>query len=83
MTRTRFFFTGCLTGRRLGGWLLRLAASCVIVCVTLGGARGENYAPRVGELHADFTLPSIADGRPVSLRQFRGKKVLLIHFASW
>ena len=43
----------------------------------------EAYHPRVGQPHAEFTLPAIDDGRPVSLSDFRGKKVLLIHFASW
>lgn len=41
------------------------------------------YAPKVGELHHEFVLPSAVDGTPVGLSQFRGKKVLLIHFASW
>jgi len=41
------------------------------------------YSPRVGELHPDFTLPNIKDNKPVSLSQYRGRKVLLIHFASW
>jgi peroxiredoxin len=45
------------------------------------GAAG--YSPRVGRPHPDFTLPGIADGEPVSLSQFRGRKVLLVHFASW
>ncbi len=48
-----------------------------------GGAVGAGYSPRVGTLHGDFTLPNIETGEPVSLSQFRGKKVLLIHFASW
>lgn len=42
-----------------------------------------NYQPRVGEIHPDFTLPRIDSGEPVSLSSLRGKKVLLIHFASW
>ena len=41
------------------------------------------YNPKVGQRHPDFTLPTISDGKPVSLSQFRGKKVLLIQFASW
>lgn len=41
------------------------------------------YSPQVGQLHPDFTLPNIADNKPVSLSQFRGQKVLLVHFASW
>lgn len=40
-------------------------------------------SPRVGDRHPDFTLPDIADGKPKSLADFRGKKVLLIQFASW
>jgi hypothetical protein len=31
----------------------------------------------------DLVLPSLEDGRPASLAQFRGKKVLLHVFASW
>ena len=41
------------------------------------------YAPKVGQRHTDFTLPDIATGKPASLSDFRGKKVLLIHFSSW
>ena len=41
------------------------------------------YAPKVGQRHADFTLADIATGKPVSLSDFRGKKVLMIQFASW
>jgi hypothetical protein len=44
---------------------------------------GQVYAPKVGARHAEFTLPDIQTGKPVSLADFRGKKVLLIHFASW
>jgi hypothetical protein len=43
----------------------------------------DTYSPRVGERHVNFTLPAIDDGRPISLEQWRGKKVLLIQFASW
>jgi peroxiredoxin len=46
-------------------------------------ASAASYAPKVGEKHPDFTLPRIGDGAPVSLSDFRGKKVLLIQFASW
>jgi AhpC/TSA family len=43
----------------------------------------QDYSPRVGEHHPEFTLPDMQTGKPVSLADFRGKKVLLIHFASW
>ena len=60
-----------------------LMAMCGCLCLQAAGTSAEGYSPRVGEPHADFTLPSLADGRPVSLSEFRGRKVLLIHFASW
>ena len=41
------------------------------------------YAPEVGKPHPDFVLPSIEDGKPIQLSALRGKKVLLMHFASW
>jgi len=59
-----------------------LKLTCGYICaVAASGAAG--YSPQVGQPHPDFTLPSIADGRPVSLSQFRSKKVLLVHFSSW
>lgn len=42
-----------------------------------------DYSPRVGQTHPDFILPDIKSGEPVSLSQFRGRKVLLVHFSSW
>ena len=33
--------------------------------------------------YPEFTLPELATRRPVSLSDYRGKKVLLIQFASW
>lgn len=43
----------------------------------------ESYRPKKGEQHPDFTLPTISRGEALSLSDYRGKKVLLIHFASW
>ena len=56
-----------------------------LIWVTSGlpEAQAGGYAPRVGQPHPDFVLPSITDGRPVTLSQFRGRKVLLVHLASW
>jgi len=31
----------------------------------------------------DLTLPSLEDGRPTSLADFRGQKIVLHVFASW
>lgn len=37
----------------------------------------------IGESFANLTLPSLDDGRPRSLADFRGQKVILHIFASW
>ena len=41
------------------------------------------YSPQVGQPHLAFTLPALDDGRPVSLADYRGQKVLLVQFAAW
>ena len=64
----------------------RLVLALVTCGMVLGASSrvwAASYAPKVGEKHPDFTLPRIDDGAPVSLSNFRGKKVLLIQFASW
>ena len=58
-------------------------AACGMILGLTWRASAASYAPKVGEKHPDFTLPRINDGAPVSLSNFRGKKVLLIQFASW
>lgn len=40
-------------------------------------------SPKVGERCPDFTLPNIETGKATKLSDFKGKKVLLIQFASW
>jgi hypothetical protein len=47
------------------------------------GAAASERARRLESLEApDFTLPDV-DGRPHTLSGFRGKKVLLVAWASW
>jgi hypothetical protein len=58
-------------------------AACGMILGSTSRASAGSYAPKVGERHLDFTLPAIRDQTPVSLSNFRGKKVLLIQFASW
>lgn len=53
--------------------------AAVLVSIVIGDA----YRPVVGEPHADFVLPDIDTREPVALSDFRGKKTILIHFASW
>lgn len=37
----------------------------------------------VGEPFPEIVLPSMADGEPMSIRRFRGERVVLHVFASW
>ena len=68
------------------GWIMRAIPLILVIPVLLAAttlAHADPYAPKVGQRHADFTLQDISSGKPVSLSDFRGKKVLLIQFASW
>lgn len=65
----------------LVGAALVSAASALVMAAAPTAA--DTYSPRVGEQHPEFTLPAIDDGRPLSLAGYRGRKVLLIQFASW
>jgi hypothetical protein len=63
---------------------LRLTLACAgLIAGFAPAASAGPYAPRVGTRHPDFTLPRIDDRTPISLSDLRGKKVLLIQFASW
>ena len=62
---------------------LIIVMSVLAIVFTVGAAGGAGYAPKPGKRHPDFTLPDIHTGKPVSLSDFRGQKVLLIQFASW
>lgn len=45
-------------------------------------AASPTVGTNVGNIHPDFVLPSI-DGGDIRLSDYRGKKVLLVNFASW
>jgi hypothetical protein len=63
--------------------LVLALATCGMMLGSTLPAWAATYAPKVGERHPDFTLPKIDNRTPTSLSSFRGKKVLLIQFASW
>jgi len=46
-------------------------------------SKRQMYPVRVGQLHPEFKLPNVENGQAVSLSDYRGKKTLLVHFASW
>lgn len=56
----------------------------MILCALLGmfGHQDIEIGNKAGQMHPDFILPNI-EGGFTRLSDFRGKKVLLFHFASW
>ena len=52
------------------------------VCSSSVAAEDAPIGVEEGEMYPDFMLPLI-DGKPAKLSDYRGKKVLLFHFASW
>jgi hypothetical protein len=76
--------------------VIRLLSAAVAVAALGGGAADqpkpkpiwERNAPlpqgfNVGEAFPTFALPSAAGGPPVSVAEFRGKKLIVNIFASW
>ncbi len=66
--------------------------SYVNALVSLAAAIGIHASPgeanlsigtEVGQVYPNYILPSLSNGRPVALSQFRGRKIILLQFASW
>ncbi len=72
----------------------RLGPSVLTAIATLGvagaisGASGQaapaaSYGLQVGQHFPTMAFPALEDGRPRSISEFRGKKLVLHIFASW
>ena len=61
-----------------------LAGALLAVSFAPNNANGETpeIGRDAGQMHPDFLLPNL-DGGSGRLSDYRGKKVLLFHFASW
>lgn len=72
--------------RALRNGVLCAAALLPLVVAFSGAVEARGAPPTVGrslgQVYPDFYLPKL-DGGFGRLSDFRGKKVLLIHFASW
>ena len=60
-----------------------LIATCVLSFVLAGPTLAGEVTLAVGRPFPDLTLPALEDGKPVSIRDFRGQKLILHVFASW
>ena len=62
----------------------RFAFLVLALCGTLPlSLKAQEVPVHVGEPFPALVLPSLADGSPLSIEHFRGRKVLLHQFASW
>jgi len=65
---------------------MRLIFLFVVVAMVVSRgmvARPSSTGFKVGEPFPNLVLPSLADGKPLSLARFRGQKLILHIFASW
>ena len=68
--------------------MIRNRLRFALLAAALGGApplslKAEELPVRVGQPFPALVLPSLADESPLSIEQFRGRRVLLHQFASW
>jgi hypothetical protein len=62
----------------------RRSLRAVLLVAALPLPSGAEEVPvRAGQPFPALALPALADGSPLSIEQFRGRKVLLHQFASW
>ena len=62
--------------------LMSFCAGLTLMPVPARADQEPTIGTAVGEAYPDFVLPTL-EGQGVRLSDYRGKKVLLIHFASW
>ena len=68
--------------RDLGRAILWSAAFSMLAPSAVRAGDTPTVGTEVGQIYPDFRLPRL-DGTFGRLSDYRGKKVLLIHFASW
>ena len=62
--------------------LMPLFACLTLMPVPAHADQEPTIGTAVGEAYPDFVLPTL-EGKDVRLSDYQGRKVLLIHFASW
>lgn len=72
-----------LLRRRTWSPVLLGLAPCVFFLATTTSAQDEpTIGTQVGQMYPDYLLPKVGGGWG-RLSDFRGKKTVLLHFASW
>ena len=60
-----------------------LVRALIASALIASNAAAQNTPYRVGERLPELRLPAIDGQQTIDLAQFRGKRLLLIEFASW
>ena len=68
--------------RTSGLAMIQILAVFVIAAGSANASDQPTVGTKVGEMFPDFLLPTV-DGEYGRLSDYRGKKILLFHFASW
>lgn len=63
--------------------LALLATSPAVSGVSAQSSSSSEIGLKVGQTFPSLALPSLEDGRPRSITEFRGEKLILHVFASW
>ena len=69
--------------RRCECLILRAALPAVLICCGATARSASAYPPEPGTAHPQIVLYTLEGDRTMALSKLQGKKVLLIHFASW
>ena len=62
--------------------IVMLALAMPFMALTAAAEDRPPIGTKTGEMYPDFVLPTL-DGEIKRLSDFRGKRILLFHFASW
>lgn len=74
-----------MTSRRL----LFPIFTIILLAQAPGFSQNRNADPyahlgfKTGAMFPDIVLPEISNGKPMSVADFAGKKLIVLHFASW
>jgi hypothetical protein len=63
----------------------KLSLVAILLTISLPAVAKDSslFPPKIGKPHPPLALWNLSHDESVSITAFRGKKVLLIHFASW
>ena len=62
---------------------LRALVAALALCASAPAALAQDRRPQLGDPYPEFSFPTLDGERTISLSSLRGKRLLLVQFASW